>query len=81
MILTSMAVKGLVVYLLTAFSLAVASVYFVNNYANGGDAKPLLLSSSTSNALHHNLESEDHVWPVSLWPNSLFIHYCMLKIL
>ncbi|XP_042049969.1 sulfite exporter TauE/SafE family protein 4-like [Salvia splendens] len=58
-----MAAKGLVVYLLTAFSLAVASVYFVNNYANGGDAKPSLLSSSTSNALHHNLESEDHVWP------------------
>ncbi|KAL1549365.1 sulfite exporter TauE/SafE family protein 4 [Salvia divinorum] len=58
-----MAAKGLVVYLLTAFSLAVASVYFVNNYANGGDAKPSLLSSSTSNALHQNLQSEDQVWP------------------
>ncbi|XP_042057020.1 sulfite exporter TauE/SafE family protein 4-like [Salvia splendens] len=58
-----MAAKGMVVYLLTAFSLAVASVYFVTNYANGNDAKPSLLSSSTSNALLHNLESEDHVWP------------------
>ncbi|XP_057779313.1 sulfite exporter TauE/SafE family protein 4 [Salvia miltiorrhiza] len=56
-----MAAKGLVVYLLTAFSLAVVSVYFVNNYANGGDdAKP---SSSSSNALQQNLGSEDKVWP------------------
>lgn len=68
-----MAAKGLVVYLLTGFSLAVVSVYFVNNYANGngGYANPWLLSSTDFNALQQNLGSEDKVWPVSL--STLFI--------
>ncbi|KAH6762259.1 Sulfite exporter TauE/SafE family protein [Perilla frutescens var. hirtella] len=58
-----MAAKALVAYLLTGFSLAVVSVYFVNNYANGGYAKPSLLSSSNSNASHQILGSEPKVWP------------------
>lgn len=72
-----MAAKGLVVYLLTCFSLAVLSVYFVNNYAHGGYAQPGLLSSSNSNALQRNYGSEAKVWPVSLWLLLLFIHFCI----
>lgn len=67
-----MAAKGLVVYLLTGFSLAVVSVYFVNNYTNGGYANPWLLSSTDVNALQQNLGSEDKVWPVSLLTFFLF---------
>ncbi|KAK6140093.1 hypothetical protein DH2020_026091 [Rehmannia glutinosa] len=58
-----MAAKGLVVYLLTGFSLAVLSVYFVNNYSHGGYEKPWLLSSSNSNALEQKYGSEAKVWP------------------
>ncbi|KAL6574930.1 hypothetical protein OROMI_012215 [Orobanche minor] len=58
-----MAAKGLVVYLLTCFSLAVLCVNFVNNYANGGYGKPGLLSWSNSNALEQKYGSESQVWP------------------
>ncbi|KAI3473950.1 hypothetical protein Pfo_028524 [Paulownia fortunei] len=51
-----MAAKGLVVYLLTGFSLAVLSVYFINNYAQGGYAKPWLLSSSNSSSMEQNMD-------------------------
>lgn len=60
-----MSAKGLVVYLLTGFSVAVFSVYFVNNYANGGYENPWLLSSSESNALPQKFGSEAKSWPVS----------------
>ncbi|KAL7096720.1 hypothetical protein ACP275_10G097200 [Erythranthe tilingii] len=56
-----MAAKALVVYLLTAFSLAVASVYFVNNYSHGGYAEPVL--SSNFNGVGHSYGSEAKVWP------------------
>ncbi|KAI3473310.1 hypothetical protein Pfo_030601 [Paulownia fortunei] len=59
----AMAAKGLVVYLLTGFSLAVLSVYFINNYAQGGYAKPWLLSSSNSSAMEQKYGSEAKVWP------------------
>ncbi|XP_011094444.1 sulfite exporter TauE/SafE family protein 4 [Sesamum indicum] len=55
-----MAVKGLVVYLLTGFSLAVLAVYFISN---GGNAQPWLLSSSESNFLERKYGSEAKVWP------------------
>ncbi|KAL6507863.1 hypothetical protein OROGR_024058 [Orobanche gracilis] len=58
-----MAAKGLVVYLLTCFSLAVLCVNFVNNYANGGYGKPGLLSWSNSNSLEQKYGSESQVWP------------------
>ncbi|KAL8516806.1 hypothetical protein ACS0TY_015164 [Phlomoides rotata] len=58
-----MSAKGLVVYLLTAFSVAVLSVYFVNNYANGGYQNPSLLSSSKPNALPQKFGSEAKAWP------------------
>ncbi|KAL0410020.1 UNVERIFIED_CONTAM: Sulfite exporter TauE/SafE family protein 4 [Sesamum latifolium] len=55
-----MAVKGLVVYLLTGFSLAVLAVYFISS---GGNAQPWLLSSSESNFLERKYGSEAKVWP------------------
>ncbi|KAK4481137.1 hypothetical protein RD792_012014 [Penstemon davidsonii] len=55
-----MAAKGFVAYLLTAFSVAVLSVYFVENYYNGGYAKP---SSSNSNLLQRISGTLDKVWP------------------
>lgn len=58
-----MSTKTLVVYLLTAFSVAVLSVYFVSNYAYGGYENPWLLSLSNSNALPHKLGSEAKAWP------------------
>ncbi|GER45414.1 sulfite exporter TauE/SafE family protein [Striga asiatica] len=58
-----MAVKGLVVYLLTGFSLALLSVHFVNNRANGGYEKPFLLSSSDSKAPENKYGSESKSWP------------------
>ncbi|XP_051130656.1 sulfite exporter TauE/SafE family protein 4-like [Andrographis paniculata] len=50
-----MAAKEFVVYLLTGFSLAVVSVYWVNSYSQGRHAKPWLLSSTNG--------SETLVWP------------------
>lgn len=59
-----MAAKGLAVYLLTGFSLAVISVHFVGNYSNGGDNEnPFLLSASHPNVLSRKYGSEDKVWP------------------
>ncbi|GFP94429.1 hypothetical protein PHJA_001587300 [Phtheirospermum japonicum] len=58
-----MAAKGLVVYLLTGFSLAVLSVHFINNYANGGHEKPSPLSSPNSISLEQNYGSEIKTWP------------------
>ncbi|KAL0309618.1 UNVERIFIED_CONTAM: Sulfite exporter TauE/SafE family protein 4 [Sesamum radiatum] len=55
-----MAVKGLVVYLLTGFSLAVLAVYFISS---GGNAQPWLLSYSESNFLERKYGSEAKVWP------------------
>lgn len=61
-----MASKGMVVYLLTGFSLAVVSVYFVNNYSQTGSAEPsLLLFSNSSNVLVSTLEVGEKLWPVS----------------
>ncbi|KAL3628395.1 hypothetical protein CASFOL_027441 [Castilleja foliolosa] len=58
-----MAAKGLVVYLLTGFSLAVLSAHFISNYANGGHDKPSLLSSPNSNSMEQNYGSEIKTWP------------------
>lgn len=58
-----MAVKGLVLYLLTGFSFAVVSVYFVNSYSQVGHVKPWLLSSFNSSVLEHKVGSEALVWP------------------
>ncbi|XP_073309924.1 sulfite exporter TauE/SafE family protein 4-like [Primulina huaijiensis] len=59
-----MAAKGLAVFLLTGFSLAVISVRFVNNNANGGDkGNPFLLSASNPDMLSRKDGSEDKVWP------------------
>ncbi|CAA0830365.1 Sulfite exporter TauE/SafE family protein [Striga hermonthica] len=58
-----MAAKGLVVYLLTGFSLALLSVHFVNNRANGGYDKPFILSSSDSKAPGNKYGSESKSWP------------------
>ncbi|KAL3839741.1 hypothetical protein ACJIZ3_024332 [Penstemon smallii] len=56
-----MAAKGFVAYLLTAFSVAVLSVYFVQNYYNGGYANP---SSSNSNLFLQRISgTSDKVWP------------------
>ncbi|KAL2502677.1 Sulfite exporter TauE/SafE family protein [Forsythia ovata] len=54
-----MATKGLVVYLLTGFSLAILSVYFINAHSNGSHAKVSVLSSSNSKLYG----SESKVWP------------------
>ncbi|XP_075491345.1 sulfite exporter TauE/SafE family protein 4-like [Primulina tabacum] len=59
-----MAAKGLAVYLLTGFSLAVISVYFVGNYSNGGDNEdPFLLPAYNPYVLSRKDESVDKVWP------------------
>ncbi|KAK4432511.1 Sulfite exporter TauE/SafE family protein 4 [Sesamum alatum] len=59
-----MAAKALILYLLTAFSLALLSVHFVTNYTpDDGTAKPSLLSSSNSSLLLRNYGSEAKVWP------------------
>ncbi|KAI3447519.1 hypothetical protein Pfo_004184 [Paulownia fortunei] len=58
-----MTAKGLLIYLLTAFSLAVLSVYFINIYSHGGNEKPLLLSSSNSSVFQQRYGSEAKVWP------------------
>ncbi|KAL3825810.1 hypothetical protein ACJIZ3_021839 [Penstemon smallii] len=56
-----MAAKGLVLYLLTGFSVAIFSVYFVENYSNGGGyTKPLI---SSPNLLEEKYGSSDKVWP------------------
>lgn len=56
-----MATKGLVVYLLTGFSVAIMSVYFIRSHSNGSYAEVSLLSSSNSNLYGY----ESKVWPVS----------------
>ncbi|CAA2973681.1 sulfite exporter family 4-like [Olea europaea subsp. europaea] len=56
-----MATKGLVMYLITGFSLAVLSVYFINNHSiNVG---PVVLSSSASNVLQNSSGPDSKVWP------------------
>ncbi|KAG8374179.1 hypothetical protein BUALT_Bualt11G0104100 [Buddleja alternifolia] len=47
------AIKGLVLYLLTGFSFALLSVFFINNYSY----------SSNSSILQHKYGSEVKVWP------------------
>ncbi|KAL0426485.1 UNVERIFIED_CONTAM: Sulfite exporter TauE/SafE family protein 4 [Sesamum latifolium] len=60
----AMAAKGLILYLLTAFSLAFLSVHFVTNYStDDGTAEPSLLSSSNSTVFRRNYGSEAKVWP------------------
>ncbi|XP_011101500.2 sulfite exporter TauE/SafE family protein 4 [Sesamum indicum] len=62
--LKAMAAKGLILYLLTAFSLALLSVHFVTNYStDNGTAEPWLRSSSNSTVLLRNYGSEAKVWP------------------
>ncbi|KAL0316153.1 UNVERIFIED_CONTAM: Sulfite exporter TauE/SafE family protein 4 [Sesamum radiatum] len=58
-----MAAKGLILYLLTASSLALLSVHFVTNYStDDGTAEPSLRSSN-STILLWNYGSEAKVWP------------------
>ncbi|KAL0336960.1 UNVERIFIED_CONTAM: Sulfite exporter TauE/SafE family protein 4 [Sesamum calycinum] len=62
--LKAMAAKGLILYLLTASSLALLSVHFVANYStDDGTAEPSLRSSSNSTVLLQNYGSEAKVWP------------------
>lgn len=56
-----MATKGFVIYLLAGFSVAILSVFFVENLKNG-DFKPRFYQSS--NVLERVVGSEDKVWPV-----------------
>ncbi|PIN11129.1 hypothetical protein CDL12_16267 [Handroanthus impetiginosus] len=59
-----MAVKGLLMYLLIAFSFAVSSVYFVNNFSHGGNNKPpLAFTSLNSSFLEEKYGSEPKIWP------------------
>ncbi|KAK6779474.1 hypothetical protein RDI58_021658 [Solanum bulbocastanum] len=55
-----MATKGFVIYLLAGFSVAILSVFFVQNFKNG-DFEPKLYQSS--NLLQRPVGSEDKVWP------------------
>ncbi|KAF3642621.1 hypothetical protein FXO38_21027 [Capsicum annuum] len=55
-----MATKGFVIYLLAGFSVAILSVFFVENLKNG-DFKPRFYQSS--NVLERVVGSEDKVWP------------------
>lgn len=52
--------KGLVLYLLTGFSAAVLSVFFLTNYQNGYDPRSQTLLSSPNS---FNLSKEELVWP------------------
>ncbi|KAK4392116.1 Sulfite exporter TauE/SafE family protein 4 [Sesamum angolense] len=62
--LKAMAAKGLILYLLTASSLALLSVHFVTNYStDDGTAEPSFRSSSNSTVLLRNYGSEAKVWP------------------
>ncbi|KAL0333424.1 UNVERIFIED_CONTAM: Sulfite exporter TauE/SafE family protein 4 [Sesamum angustifolium] len=62
--LKAMAAKGLIVYLLTASSLALLSVHFVTNYSTDDrKPEPSLRSSSNSTVLLRNYGSEAKVWP------------------
>lgn len=55
-----MATKGFVIYLLAGFSVAIVSVFFVENLKNG-DFEPRFYQSS--NLLQQSVGSEDKVWP------------------
>lgn len=55
-----MATKGFVIYLLAGFSVAILSVFFVQNFKNG-DFVPKFYQSS--NLLQRPIGSEDKVWP------------------
>ncbi|KAG5584185.1 hypothetical protein H5410_044619 [Solanum commersonii] len=55
-----MATKGFVIYLLAGFSVAILSVFFVQNFKNG-DFEPKLYQSF--NLLQRPVGSEDKVWP------------------
>ncbi|CAN4121448.1 unnamed protein product [Withania somnifera] len=55
-----MATKGFVIYLLAGFSVAIVSVFFVQNLRNG-DFEPRFYQSS--NLLQQPVGSEDKVWP------------------
>lgn len=55
-----MATKGFVIYLLAGFSVAILSVFFVQNFKNG-DFGPKFYESS--NLLQRPNGSEDKVWP------------------
>ncbi|XP_004246584.1 sulfite exporter TauE/SafE family protein 4 [Solanum lycopersicum] len=55
-----MGTKGFVIYLLAGFSVAILSVFLVQNFKNG-DFEPKLYRSS--NLLQRPIGSEDKVWP------------------
>lgn len=57
-----MGTKGFVIYLLAGFSVAILSVFLVQNFKNG-DFEPKLYRSS--NLLQRPIGSEDKVWPVN----------------
>ncbi|ONH96335.1 hypothetical protein PRUPE_7G121400 [Prunus persica] len=59
-----MATRGLVFYLLSSFSVAILSVFFVTQYQNGYDS-PLQsrLSLSLNSNLSSHLSSTDKTWP------------------
>lgn len=61
-----MATKGFVLYLLTAFSVAVFSgFFFVNNLQNASNkGLPSLLSSSNAGSFGRDNGSDEKVWPV-----------------
>lgn len=67
---TTMATRGLVLYLLTGFSAAILSVFLLNS-KNGYDPHRQTLLSS-QNSLH--LSTEKLVWPVNLSLNTLYVY-------
>uniref|UniRef100_A0A5B6Z917 Sulfite exporter TauE/SafE family protein 4 n=1 Tax=Davidia involucrata TaxID=16924 RepID=A0A5B6Z917_DAVIN len=58
-----MAIRGLVVYLLSGFSVAVLSVLFFSDQQNDNHTYPPHLSSLNSTLLQHPYGSESKVWP------------------
>uniref|UniRef100_A0A5B6Z9J0 Sulfite exporter TauE/SafE family protein 4 n=1 Tax=Davidia involucrata TaxID=16924 RepID=A0A5B6Z9J0_DAVIN len=58
-----MAIRGLVVYLLSGFSVAVLSVFVISDHQNDNHTYPLHFSSLNSTLSQHPYGSESNVWP------------------
>lgn len=81
-----MATKGFVLYLLTAFSVAVFSAFFFvnNNFQNASNnVSPSLLSSSNAGSFGLDDGSDEKVWPVRFFSSlsqSRFLSFTLIRI-
>lgn len=76
---TSMATRGFVLYLLSGFSLAILSVFFLNNSTERSPYQPLAFSANSTLLLASYGSSnpgKEKVWPVCL-----FLFFCSPRLL